>query len=69
MDEEGAGIKNNLHYAFAYLFSFCHKLGQSSEKLFLKWVTITSRSLLDWEKVGRDRRQVIPEGVCRSTDT
>ena len=51
MHEEGAGIKNNLHYAFAYLFSFCQKLVQSSEKLFLKWVTITSRNLLDWRRL------------------
>lgn len=48
-----------------YLFS-CQKLVQSSEKLFFKWVTITSRSLLDWEKVGRDRETGHLEGVCRA---
>ena len=65
MHEEGAVIKNKLHYAFICSLS-ARSWCKVQKKLFLKWVTITSRSLLDWEKVGRDRRQVIPEGVCRA---
>lgn len=60
MHEEGAGIKNKLHYAF-----ICSPSARSwckVQKTIFKWVTITSRSLLDWGE-GRDRRQVIPEGV------
>lgn len=59
--EEEAGIKDDFHSTFTSLLYFCQQLfQQGSQKWSLKWVTIMSRSLSDWEEVYKEKGEVIP---------